>query len=61
MAGLLTIIDTIGIIVTFITKSKFVAYLTTIAGAVSLLYLVILCLFKIEYLVRKFKEGSRED
>lgn len=56
MAGLLTIIDTIGIIATFITKSKFVAFLTTIAGAVSLLYLVI-----IEYLDRKFKEGSKED
>ena len=56
MADLLIIIDAIGIIVTFITKSKFVAFLNTIVGAVSLLYFVI-----IEYSDRKFKEGSRED
>lgn len=56
MADLLIIIDAIGIIATFITKNKFVAFLTTIAGEVSLLYLAI-----IEYRDRKFKEGSRED
>ena len=56
MTDLLIIIDAIGIVATFITKSKFVAFLTTIAGVVSLSYLVI-----IEYFDRKFKEGSRED